>query len=137
MATNSEWVKSLKVGDKVIIRNQHYGDDTYAFDVVKSISPKRGDIKLEKNGHTFSKDGSYYGGQYSRYSSKLLEPTEENTKIAKDAIDIAYVKGILNYLNENRNRHVEVMRPYLPQLKEIYKKVNEAEEAAKQEKQNV
>lgn len=76
-----DWIKNLKVGDKVIIRT--FGlSETFTLGIVGSISAKRGDIKV---GHRkFRSSGSEIS--YSRFHvARLLEANEENLAKLKQA----------------------------------------------------
>jgi hypothetical protein len=66
-----DWIKDLKVGDKVVVESNNYGK---AITSVEKITPK-GFIKT-KNGHQFNPDGSQRGGSSWTYSF-LSQLTDE------------------------------------------------------------
>jgi hypothetical protein len=72
-----EWLKSLKIGDKVADKNvDHYSSDiSYSFYTIKSIT-KKGNIRLD-NGILLNSDGKYYKFENWHSTSYNIEPITE------------------------------------------------------------
>jgi hypothetical protein len=75
-----DYVESLKVGDLIYIVTDFYGDThSVKTEKIKTITPKKKDIKTEQN-TILNKSGHSYYVNYSMRSSYIIEPTEENIK---------------------------------------------------------
>lgn len=71
-----EWIKALKVGDKVAIRSyQRWGVSPYTVATINKITPT-GRLKLD-NGKEFNADGSLRGGGSWSITSNIEPITDE------------------------------------------------------------
>lgn len=83
MNTNSDFLKNIKVGDKVFLEiDSRFAAKNISICEVKKITPTRKDIVLN-NGYKFDKDGGFKNNDWY-CSVRLLEYTEENMKLYKE-----------------------------------------------------
>jgi hypothetical protein len=77
--------KNAQKGDIVVVATINY-DELQSFELclVKSVSPKRGDVKLD-NGLKYSKDGYEYGrGSFCRIYHRVFVDGKETREMVKD-----------------------------------------------------
>lgn len=95
---SNDWIKKLKVGDKVLIVRHGYARFKYLTVVTKITGVKKVTIHT-KNGYKFGLDG--HQTPYERfYNSSLVEPTEENLIEYRKYVDQNKYIKLLNDLNE-------------------------------------
>lgn len=101
-ARNTEFIKNLKVGDKVIIVTSRYGEKTMEVGYVDKITPKRGDIVVGIK--RFDESGYSTGNTWS--ISYITQPTNEliieiNKKRCVNAVR-DYLMDALGHLDYDR-----------------------------------
>lgn len=101
-ARDAEFIKNLKVGDKVIIVTSRYGEKTMEVGYVDKITPKRGDIVVGTK--RFDKSGYSTGDSW--FISYITQPTNEliieiNKKRCVNAVR-DYLMDALGHLDYNR-----------------------------------
>lgn len=101
------WLKSLKVGDFVIINRSTWGKSIYSVGCINKITPK-GWIVI---GKIYFKDGESCG----EISRRLEEYTEEKAK------KFVLIPNATNYLNNIEWKQLQEKDPDM--LLEIYEKV--------------
>lgn len=69
-----EWIKNLKVGDKVVVKSYGWGYNEYKESVVSKITPT-GRIRVNGYEAQFNQEGYAMGD----YSSCLCNPKEDDT----------------------------------------------------------
>ena len=53
---NEKWIKTLKPGDKVAVKQNDYGTITYSIQTVKRVTPT-GKVRLENDSTLYASDG--------------------------------------------------------------------------------
>lgn len=76
--------KNAQKGDTVVVATINYGElQSFKICLVKSVSPKKGDVTLD-NGLRYSKDGYEYGrGSFCRIYHRVFVDGEKTRKMAK------------------------------------------------------
>ena len=126
-----EWIKTLRVGDKVAVKRDVFGTISYYTETIKKITPK-GQIRL--NDDSLFKTNGVKQGEYSQpcivpYDQTIKDSFRKN-KICGDLLRFKYVDLPLEKLEEiykivmnSNNENVKVKLP-----------LNEMEEAVKEKR---
>ena len=95
-----EWLKQLKPGDDVVIRDWKWGENSYTNAKVEKITPT-GFIRVE--GALYKpKDGMSRSG-----GSELLNPTDENTiKLLKEHTEKTFVRQTMYKIRNTSNENI-------------------------------
>lgn len=74
-----EWLKNLKVGDKVIVSTWSWSSTSYREAIVEKITPK-GFIKVEGRLYYPNTGEERRGDSFCSSSTKILDPNDEETQ---------------------------------------------------------